>query len=124
MDVNHHPDDLDVVVIGAGLSGLSAEQFLLERDPSLRIIILEASDRVGGRLAGYPVEIANSDEPKLFDLGGEWVLPIQTNVIELLDRLKLQTFPNEITSDDKSTSIYLKKSYKVGDIFPPIRLYL
>ena len=114
MDAHHHVDGLDVVVIGAGLSGLSAVQFLVERDPSLRILILEASDRVGGRLAGYPVEIANSDEPKTFDLGAEWVLPVQTNVIELLDRLKLQTLPNEDTSDPNSTSTHLKKLIQVG----------
>ena len=110
---HHHVDDLDVVVIGAGLSGLTAVQFLLERDPSLRILILEASDRVGGRLAGHPIEVVNSAQPKKFDLGGEWILPTQTNVIELLDRLKLQTFTNVNLITD-STPVYLKKLIQVG----------
>ena len=115
MDAQSHvEEDLDVVVIGAGISGLTAVQFLVERDPSLRILILEASDRVGGRLAGYPIEIANTEEPKTFDLGGEWVLFEQENVIELLDRLKLQTYPNEDSSNTDSTAVYLKKLIQVG----------
>ena len=77
MDCEGQVADLDIVVVGAGISGLTAAHFLLERDPSLRIIVLEASDRVGGRLTGCPVDIANSTDTKLFDLGGEWILPSQ-----------------------------------------------
>ena len=41
--------EADVVVIGAGLSGLAAADSLKTHDPSLQVIVLEASDRVGGR---------------------------------------------------------------------------
>ena len=114
MENNHVGEDLDVIVIGAGLSGLTSVQFLLERDPSLRILILEASDRVGGRLAGVPVQIANSDQPKTFDFGGEWLLDDQKNVLELLDRLKLQTFSDYNSSYSDTKSQYLKKLIQVG----------
>ena len=114
MEANHHEEDLDVIVIGAGLSGLTSVQFLLERDPSLRILILEASDRVGGRLAGFPVQIANSDQPKMFDLGGEWLLSDQTNVIELLDRLKLQTSSQPENANTSTETKSLKKLIQVG----------
>ena len=114
MDCEGQVADLDIVVVGAGISGLTAAHFLLERDPSLRIIVLEASDRVGGRLTGCPVDIANSTEPKKFDLGGEWILPSQSNTIELLDRLNLQTFPNEASPNYKSDHRNLKRLIQVG----------
>ena len=40
--------DADVIVIGAGLSGLHAAR-LMEAE-GLRVIVLEASERIGGRL--------------------------------------------------------------------------
>ena len=114
MDCEGQVADLDIVVVGAGISGLTAAHFLLERDPSLRIIVLEASDRVGGRLTGCPVDIANSTDTKIFDLGGEWILPSQANTIELLDRLNLQTFPNEASPNYKSEHRNFKKLIQVG----------
>ena len=54
-------EDVDVAVIGAGASGLSAARALHER--GLRVVVLEASDKVGGRvlhdatLAEWPLEL-------------------------------------------------------------------
>lgn len=38
-----------VVVVGGGLSGLSAAEELLKQQPNLDVTVLEAMDRVGGR---------------------------------------------------------------------------
>jgi hypothetical protein len=40
----------DVIIIGAGAAGMSAAKTLLERNASLAITILEATDRIGGRV--------------------------------------------------------------------------
>ena len=40
--------DVDVVIVGAGLAGLSCARHLMNRSVSL--IVLEADDRIGGRL--------------------------------------------------------------------------
>ena len=61
--------EADVVVIGAGLSGLAAADSLKTHDPSLQVIVLEASDRVGGRT------VSGTIGDKSFDLGGQWILP-------------------------------------------------
>ena len=62
------PAEIDVVVIGAGVAGLSAAARL--RQSGLRVLVLEASGRVGGR--------ARTDiEPALggiwFDHGAAWL---------------------------------------------------
>ena len=57
----------DVVVIGAGACGLTAATKLKEAGAS--VIVLEARDRVGGRL--------HTDESSgaLLELGGQWISP-------------------------------------------------
>ena len=55
-----------VVVIGAGIAGLAAAHRLLER--GARVTVLEASDRVGGKL--LPGEVAGAR----VDLGAESML--------------------------------------------------
>jgi monoamine oxidase len=41
---------VDVIVVGAGLAGLVAAEFLLGHDKNLTVLVLEASDRLGGRI--------------------------------------------------------------------------
>ncbi len=40
---------MKTVIIGAGISGLATAYALRERDPDLDVVVLEASDRVGGK---------------------------------------------------------------------------
>jgi monoamine oxidase len=66
---NTAPAQAPVVVVGAGLSGLVAAH-LLER-AGLDVILVEARDRVGGRVLG----VSNGLGPHRFDLGPAWVWP-------------------------------------------------
>lgn len=57
------PDELDVLVVGAGISGIGAAYRLLERDPDLDLAVLEARDSSGGTwdLFRYPGVRSDSD---------------------------------------------------------------
>ncbi len=75
---------MKVVVIGAGLAGLSAAEEL--RAEGAEVLVLEARDRVGGRLeggvvGGHPVE-----------LGGAWIGEGHAQMYGLVERLGLATF--------------------------------
>ncbi|HXG27669.1 MAG TPA: flavin monoamine oxidase family protein [Nevskiales bacterium] len=76
----------DVIVIGAGLAGLSAARALARAGRSVRI--LEARERVGGRTC----TIAARDGTPV-DVGGQWVGPTQDRVLALLRELGIETYP-------------------------------
>lgn len=77
-------ESVDVVVVGAGLAGLSAARKLRAAGASVRV--LEARQRAGGRLYSAPVG------PEVLDLGGQWIGPFQHRVNALVAELGLQTF--------------------------------
>ncbi len=43
----------DVMIIGAGLSGLSAAHFIAGKNPHLKVVLLEAEERPGGAIRSY-----------------------------------------------------------------------
>ncbi|XP_005097724.1 probable flavin-containing monoamine oxidase A [Aplysia californica] len=86
--------DVHVVIVGAGISGLTAAYKLKMKDPTLKIAVLEGKDRVGGRTETVPlVAYTGSDS---WDLGGQWVGRCQVHVTKLLKELQLKTYPQYI----------------------------
>jgi monoamine oxidase len=76
----------DVIIVGAGLSGLSAASALVAAGKSVRV--LEARDRVGGRTKN-----GQTADGQWLELGGQWLGPTQDRMYELVDRLGLSTIP-------------------------------
>ncbi len=78
--------ECDVVVVGAGFSGLAAARHL--HRAGLDVLVLEGRHRVGGRSftdvtpAGYTI-----------DRGGQWIGPTQDHLAALAGELGVRTFP-------------------------------
>ena len=83
-----HPKSLeaDVIIVGAGLSGMIAARKVL--DAGLKPLILEADERVGGRILtqdvipGIPVE-----------LGAQWIGDTHERMFRLAAELGVETYP-------------------------------
>lgn len=80
----------DVVVVGAGLAGLTAALCL--KRSGLTVRVLEAADRAGGRLCRTRLTWPGGGA--WVDLGGQWVGPTQNRFLALLHRYGLGRFPS------------------------------
>jgi monoamine oxidase len=78
--------DADVVVVGAGLAGLVAARDLIAAGSS--VILLEARDRVGGRLLNEDI-----GDGKIVEVGGQWIGPTQHRIAALARDMGVGTFP-------------------------------
>jgi len=74
----------DVIVVGAGVAGLKAAQELVAAGRS--VVVLEAKDRVGGRLKH--AEVAG----RAVDVGGQWVGAGHDVLREEAKRLGIETY--------------------------------
>ncbi|CAI5452844.1 unnamed protein product [Caenorhabditis angaria] len=108
--------DFDVVVIGAGISGLVAARELETRSPKTRILILEAKDRVGGRTLGVEMKTAKYTK-EYFDLGGQWVGRTQRHILGLLDELDFKTY-EQYEDGDKIAQMGVSKPRKYSSKLP------
>ena len=102
--------DRDVVIVGAGPSGLTAAREL--KKAGLSVAVLEARDRVGGRTWTDTIDGA------MLEIGGQWVSPDQTALLALIDDLGLQTYSRY--RDGKSVYIGAdgKRTLYTGETFP------
>ena len=81
------PADVDVVVVGAGLSGLTAARQL--RKNGLYVHLLEARARTGGRMIRQTTRTG-----AVIDLGGQWGGETHHRFESLVEELGLERFPS------------------------------
>jgi len=97
--------EADVLIVGAGLSGMIAARTVLAA--GLQPLILEADERVGGRILteevipGLPVE-----------LGAQWIGDTHHRMFALADELGVQTYPQY---DEGQTSYELVGTGVLGE---------
>ena len=100
----------DVIIVGAGLGGLSAARDL--HRAGVDVVVLEARERPGGR-----VEQTTLPDGRVVQLGGELVGEIHTSYLGLADELGLTLRPSYIADPGEMTSD-LVDGVHVGDELP------
>ncbi|MDX1911699.1 MAG: NAD(P)/FAD-dependent oxidoreductase [Saprospiraceae bacterium] len=96
-----------VIVVGAGISGLAAAKKL--QDKSFSVTVLEAQDRVGGRLR------SNREAGIAFDEGASWIHGINGNPItQLAQQAGMTTFH---TNDDDILSYDLGGALRSDPVY-------
>lgn len=86
---NHADTSVDVVVVGAGWSGLYTAKTL--SDEGYSVAVVEAMPRLGGRSFRQQI-LTDTANPLWIDEGGQWVGPTQTNVLELLKEYNIELY--------------------------------
>jgi monoamine oxidase len=87
------PSTVDTVVVGAGISGLVAARQIARAGRS--VLVLEARDRVGGRVLNHT--LANGS---VIESGGAFVGPTQDHILALAAELGVQTFKEYAQGDN------------------------
>ena len=87
------PNAHDAIVVGAGITGLAVATHVAAA--GLDVLVLEARDRVGGRLLSVP----SSDRHHGVDLGASWFWADEARVYELAQNLGLATHAQHIAGD-------------------------
>lgn len=95
----------DVVVVGAGIAGLTAARRLTQAGFDVRV--LEARNRVGGRTFSH--EFAPGS---IAELGGTWIGPTQERVIALVKELGLTLFDQYYTGESTYVSRGKRSSFR------------
>lgn len=101
---------VDVVIVGAGPTGLTAARTLTAVGRS--VVVLEARDRVGGRTWTDRID------GQMFEIGGQWISPDQTAILDLVDELGLSTFPRHRDGDRVFLAPDGTRTVYSGDAFP------
>ena len=91
--MNEDVREADVVVVGAGLAGLVAARDVIAAGSSA--IVVEARDRVGGRLLNEPI-----GDGKVVEVGGQWIGPTQDRMAALAREMGVETFPTYATGEN------------------------
>jgi monoamine oxidase len=105
------PKQVDVVVVGGGLSGRVAARQVARA--GRRVLVVEARRRVGGRLLNHRLR-----EGSVIEAGGAFVGPTQDHILELARELKVPTFDEYVDGENVYISALLGRQTYTGTVPP------
>ena len=111
---NNFTATYDFAIVGAGVSGLYTAYNILKDKPHSKILILEASDKTGGRL--HTIQYDGTT----FDSGGARFNTNQYRILSLIKELNLQDKIYPIASDITYIPIKPKYNTNLETQFPTI----
>src|SRR5437763_15279809 len=94
---------VDVVIVGAGLAGLMAARRLAHAGK--KVVVLEADNRVGGRVLNLPIVGG-----KITEGGAEFIGETQNHIAALAKTLGLQTFKTY----NEGNNLYYRNGVALG----------
>jgi monoamine oxidase len=112
---DHSKHKADVVVVGAGLAGLSAARELVAAGKS--VAVLEARDRVGGRLLDHSL-----GDGQVTEIGGQFVGPTQDRILALAKDVGVDTYRAE--SPGENVYVHGGRAKRFSGSTPPDLLAL
>src|SRR5438105_1230534 len=89
MDTRSPPSAVDVVIVGAGVAGLAAMRLL--EDSGVRTIVLEARDRIGGRI----LTLHDQRLPHAIELGAEFIHGSAPELVEITQEARIVPYAIE-----------------------------
>ena len=102
--------EAEVVVVGAGLSGLMAARSLVAEGVE-SVVVFEARERVGGRTLNQQLA-----DGVVVEGGAQWVGPTQTALLALADELGVDTFETYLEGNSRVSVFGMGMNY--GSISP------
>lgn len=102
----------DVIVIGSGFAGLIAARNLAQ-DPTLRVLLVEARDRIGGRT--WTAKALGEE----FEMGGTWVHWNQPHLYHELHRYGLHPYLKTSAGTSAAEKYYFKAAHSRVREIPP-----
>jgi len=105
------PDRVDAVVVGGGISGLSAARKLRAR--GAKVLVVEARDRVGGRVLNHHLRAGG-----VIEAGGAFVGPTQDRILKLADELGVKTFREYLEGNNVYINANGQRSTYTGTVPP------
>ncbi|HEX4155723.1 MAG TPA: NAD(P)/FAD-dependent oxidoreductase [Acidobacteriaceae bacterium] len=105
----------EVLILGAGIAGLAAARKLAQR--GVRVLILEARDRVGGRILSH-----TSPDGVTVELGAEFVHGRAPELWSLLKECGAQTIERDgsMLREEWNGALIEDKKMEEGDLFSPL----
>lgn len=94
----------DVIVIGSGFAGLIAARNIAQ-DPTLRVLLVEARDRIGGRT--WTAKAFGEE----FEMGGTWVHWSQPHLYHELHRYGLHPYLKTSAGTSAAEKYYFKAAH-------------